>query len=1315
MVGAFGLLTARRITLAFAVLMIVAGMAGRLAAAAESVGPSASYTFDPGTPRSDEAITFTSTSTSDTLIVQEDWDFDDGNTASGAQVEHTYQVPGTYMVKLTVTDLLNLTATDTQAVTVENRNPVAEFHFSPTSPTAGQTVQMISDSSDPEGRIESQAWDLNNDGQYDDASGSTVSTSFAAGPHTINLLVQDMDGGTDLVSHTLNVSNPPNQVPIAEFGFSPSSPQILDNITFTSTSSDTDGSILAEDWDLDNNGTYETPGHEVQRSYLFAGDYTVNLRVTDNDGAQDYATRTVKVTAPNQQPTADFTYSPASPQRNQSIAFTSTSTDPENRIQSLQWDLDGDGQFDDASGATASRSFSTAGPHTVGLKVTDQDGGSDSTTKTVTIPNQAPKANFTWSPSNPQTLDNVTFTSTSTDDGTITEQWDLDNNGTYETPGHQAQRSFSFAGDYTINLLVTDDNGATDAKTQVVRVALPPNQQPSAKFHFTPAAPKSAEVVTFTSDSTDDGSITLAQWDFDNDGTFDATGNEVQHSYAVPDTYTVRLKVTDDRSGTHETTKAIVVSNRQPTAGFNFDPATPQKNESVSFTSTSTDPEARIQSLEWDLDGDTQFDDASGPDATKSFPAAGPHTVGLRVTDQDGGSNAITRTVTIPNQAPTASFDFAPASPSSLEDVTFTSTSTDPDGADDITKTEWDVDGNGFNDGTGVQITRSFSTPGSKSVRARVTDSAGVTSIATRLVTVQNLSPTARFDYSPAAPQKNQAVTFTSKATDPDGPPPSTIQWDFNNDGVYDKTGTSVQQTFAATGLVIVRQRVTDNNGATDEYQLAISVGGNNPPTASIGGPVTFQSLTSVTFTATVADTDGSVVKYEWDLDGDGDYDVSGATKQTVTTQYPTPGPRTVGLRVTDDDGANGTAQRAITVGNRLPNASFTASKLNTLRNQPVTLDASASTDPEGTPVMIDWDLDNNGTWEKSGTPTTVIFPTLGFKTVKLRVTDADGGSATASTVITAVNANPAADFSHFPLSPSLSESIEFDAVATDVDGTIVKYEWDFDGNRTIDATGPVVSKKFSTIGTKNVMLRVTDNDGGMAESFNPIVIGNHPPAAAFEFRPSDPVVGQQVSLFSQSSDPDNNLDPETAVWDLDGDGVFETPGRSVSKVFTGAGSYNVSLQIRDTEGEPSIATQTIVVGLPAAPKTDGARLRALSPFPLVRMAGRIGKRGTRLRLLTVDAPDGSTVTVRCKGRSCPFASSTRAASTGKLVSAARKVRIRKLERRLLRAGVTIQIYITKTGTIGKYTSIKIRSGKPPKRSDRCLMPGSTKPVQCPS
>ena len=57
------------------------------------------------------------------------------------------------------------------------------------------------------------------------------------------------------------------------------------------------------------------------------------------------------------------------------------------------------------------------------------------------------------------------------------------------------------------------------------------------------------------------------------------------------------------------------------------------------------------------------------------------------------------------------------------------------------------------------------------------------------------------------------------------------------------------------------------------------------------------------------------------------------------------------------------------------------------------------------------------------------------------------------------------------------------------------------------------------------------------------------------------------------------------------------------------AGSFNVSMRVTDTEGSFAIVTQTIVVGVPApAPRIDGNRLRALSPFPIVRMAGRIGQ-----------------------------------------------------------------------------------------------------------
>ena len=226
-------------------------------------------------------------------------------------------------------------------------------------------------------------------------------------------------------------------------------------------------------------------------------------------------------------------------------------------------------------------------------------------------------------------------------------------------------------------------------------------------------------------------------------------------------------------------------------------------------------------------------------------------------------------------------------------------------------------------------------------------------------------------------------------------------------------------------------------------------------------------------------------------------------------------------------------------------------------------------------------------------------------------------------------------------------------------------------------------------------------------------MVGNRAPVASFDYRPGVPIAEQQVTFFSTSDDPDKNI--ETVEWDLDGDGAFEAAGASVARSYP-TGSFNVSVRVTDTEGAFSIATQTIVVSAPPpatkAPQisSEGPQLRLLNPFPLVRIAGRIGRSGTRFRVLSVNAPAGATVTVRCKGRGCPFKASSRSAT------ASRQVRIRKLERRLLRAGASIRIFVTKPGSIGKYTSIRIRGGKPPRRSDRCLMPDSnTKPVKCPS
>jgi hypothetical protein len=63
----------------------------------------------------------------------------------------------------------------------------------------------------------------------------------------------------------------------------------------------------------------------------------------------------------------------------------SNSTDPDNNIASYEWDLDNDGQYDDASGVTATTSFHQIGVHIIELRVTDSGGLSDTDTATVKV------------------------------------------------------------------------------------------------------------------------------------------------------------------------------------------------------------------------------------------------------------------------------------------------------------------------------------------------------------------------------------------------------------------------------------------------------------------------------------------------------------------------------------------------------------------------------------------------------------------------------------------------------------------------------------------------------------------------------------------------------------------------------------------------------------------------------------------------------------------------------------------------------------------------------------------------------------------
>ena len=290
-----------------------------------------------------------------------------------------------------------------------------------------------------------------------------------------------------------------------------------------------------------------------------------------------------------------------------------------------------------------------------------------------------------------------------------------------------------------------------------------------------------------------------------------------------------------------------------------------------------------------------------------------------------------------------------------------------------------------------------------------------------------------------------------------------------------------------------------------------------------------------------------------------------------------------------------------------------------------------------------------------------------------------------------------AASFEFAPAAPLTAETVTFTSTST---GIVEPQSWDLDGDGTCDdATGPTAQRSFQVGGVYTVKLCVTD---GVDEATvtRKVTVLNRAPVAGFTYAPLAPLTGDRIALSSTAVDPDG---PITAHgWDLDGDGAFDDGGAATASVsFSQAGAHLVRLLVIDRDGAIGVAAATITVG--------ERPLELLASFPVVRLSGRVTKRGTRVRALTVDAPRGSSIKVRCRGRGCPFRTITKAAAR-----AARLLTVHRLRGRLLRPGAVVQIWVTKADRIGKYVRFRIRRSRPPRRVDRCVRHRARLPIRCP-
>ena len=355
------------------------------------------------------------------------------------------------------------------------------------------------------------------------------------------------------------------------------------------------------------------------------------------------------------------------------------------------------------------------------------------------------------------------------------------------------------------------------------------------------------------------------------------------------------------------------------------------------------------------------------------------------------------------NVAPTADFSSTVAKLKVSFDA---SASADSDGTIAGSDYVWDF-GDGST-GTGKTPEHTYTNAQAYDVKLTVTDNGGKSTSVTKSVTTVS-TPTAVITASD--PVKLKVDVDGTDSTDA-GSTITGYEWDFGDGTPVDTAMNPAAHTYATAGDKTITLKVTDASGNADTATKTITVVGNVAPTASFTSSANKLKLT---FAGSGTDSDGTISSYAWDF-GDS---TSSTEKNPPVHTYAAAGDYVVTLTVTDNDGATDTDTQTLHVSQNVsPTAAFTA----TVDHKDVSFDASASTDSDGTIAGPDyvWDFGDGSTG--SGKTATHTYAAADTYTVKLTVTDNDGGtgsiSKTFTTSLPPANVKPTAVIGEFRQQP---------------------------------------------------------------------------------------------------------------------------------------------------------------------------------------------------------------------------------------------------------------------------------------------------------
>jgi outer membrane protein assembly factor BamB/PKD repeat protein len=732
-------------------------------------------------------------------------------------------------------------------------------------------------------------------------------------------------------------------------------------------------------------------------------------------------------------------------------------------------------------------------------------------------------------------------------------------------------------GQYTVTVLVTDDDGNTNSNTHGVIVT---NDAPTiAGLNDTIISIKDTVLFSISAHDTN-GILQKYYWNFGDGSTkqFDTTkspsDSHVFPSIAMQCTVSVSVADSFGKLGSRKAVVTVLQDVPVPSAGKDTIVAI---NSSVPFKGSATQLFGSIVMYKWDYDGDGIYDDSSTITgaATHTYTHEAVFNAKLLVRDDDGNEATTIRHVTVQNSAPIISSIRTDTTISIKDSIQLFGTAHDVDGT--IKEYAWDFNGDGtyeYASTAQVNAGYKYNIAGIYKAVLRVTDDDNKKNYDTVKITVLQDIPIPNAGKDTTVSIKD-TIRLHGSATQQFG----TITewaWDIGNTGTFKVTSKSdtiiiAPATENLNYLCVLKVTDDDGNVAKDTVKVTIM---QDVPVANAGIDTAVGINASIPFKGTATQQFGSIVMYKWDYDGDGIYDDSSITTGASAHIYSHEAVYNAKLLVRDDDGNEATAIRRVTVQNSAPIISSIRTDTTISIKDSIQLFGAAH-DVDGTIKEYAWDFNGDGIYEYANVAQVNAgyrYNIAGIYKAVLRVTDDDNKKSYDTVKITVLQDIPIPNAGK-DTTASIKDTIRLHGSATQQFGTITEWAWDIGNTGTFKVTSKgdtiIIAPSAENLNYLCV-LRVTDDDGNVAKDTVKVTVMQDVPVANAG-TDQTLLITDTIRLHGTETQQFGYI--AKWEWDIGGTGIFISTSKSDTAFIKSApadSNFICILRVTDDDGNVS-------------------------------------------------------------------------------------------------------------------------------------------------